>query len=159
MKQMKITVLAIGKKHDAKLEAAILDYTNRLKHYAHLEWKLVEAKLSPAMTEDEIRVVESDLLLSQCKPEDTVILLDERGRCLTSPAVAEKLQNYMNRSTKNLVFIIGGAYGVNKDLLQRANVTWSLSNLIFPHQLVRLVLIEQLYRAHTILAGEKYHHN
>lgn len=155
---MKITTLAIGKKHDPKLEAAILEYSKRLAHYVALEWKLVEAKITASMSEKEIRDIESKTLEIQLSSADTVILLDETGAQLTSPQLAEKLQHYMNQSTRNLVLIIGGAYGVNENLMKRADFIWSLSSLVFPHQLIRLVLVEQLYRAHTILAGEKYHH-
>lgn len=155
---MKITVLAIGKKHDPKLAPTILDYSERLGHYTSLVWRLLEAKITPSMSEPEIKQAESRILQTQINSEDIVILLDENGKQLSSLKLAEKLQNYMNQSTKNLVFIIGGAYGVNEDLMKRADFTWSLSLLVFPHQLVRLIIAEQLYRAHTILAGEKYHH-
>jgi len=155
---MRITILAIGKKHDSKLAAAIDDYTARLKHYASTEWRLVEAKITPSMPEAAIRAAESSALLSQLADTDSVILLDERGKQLDSPAFAQKLQSFMDQGTKHLVLIIGGAYGVDRAISDRANFTLSLSGLVFPHQLVRLVLIEQLYRAHTILAGEKYHH-
>lgn len=155
---MKITILAIGKKHDPKLKVAIEDYTARLSHYTKLEWKLTEAKITPTMSEDEIRKIESGLLLSHISLGNRVVLLDEYGAELGSAELAQKLQDYMNYSTKNLIFVIGGAYGVNEELKNRADFTWSLSPLVFPHQLVRLILIEQLYRAQTILAGEKYHH-
>lgn len=155
---MKITIVAIGKKHDPKLELAILDYTKRVGHYAQFEWKLAEAKITASMPEAQIKNAESEVLASLISKEDVVILLDETGRQLASVQLAEKLQNYMNQSTKNLTFLIGGAYGVNEDLMKRADFIWSLSDLVFPHQLVRLILAEQLYRAHTILAGEKYHH-
>ena len=155
---MKITILAIGKKHDQKLLAAIEDYSSRLNNYTTLEWKLLEAKLTPAMNEQTIREAESALLLNHIDKQGTVVLLDETGAQLDSPHLADKLQNYMNRSIKSLVFVIGGAYGVSKQLKQRADFVWSISPLVFPHQLVRLILVEQLYRANTILAGEKYHH-
>lgn len=156
---MKITILAIGKKHDAKLEGAILDYTKRLNYYASCEWLLVEAKITSSMNSEQIVASESDVLRSKIKQTDVVILLDERGSELTSPTLAERIQKFKNGSVQNLTFIIGGAYGVDEQLQERADFIWSLSKLVFPHQLVRLVLIEQLYRAHTILAGEKYHHS
>lgn len=155
---MKITVLAIGKKHDPKLEEAILDYSKRVSHYVNFEWKLVEAKITSSMSEAEIKDNETRILYEQLSESDVVLLLDERGNHLTSPLFSEKIQNYMNRGSKNIVFVIGGAYGVNENLMKRADYIWSLSELVFPHQLARLILVEQLYRAHTILAGEKYHH-
>lgn len=154
---MRITILAIGKKHEPKLEAAILDYTKRLGHYTQATWRLVEIKLGN-LSAEEIKRAETKLLIAQIKPEDKVILLDETGVQLSSPENAEKLQKHLNKGTKHLVFIIGGAYGVTDELKTRADFIWSLSPLVFPHQLVRLILVEQLYRAHTILASEKYHH-
>ncbi len=156
---MNITILAIGKKHDVKLVSSIEDYTRRLNHYTQFGWKLVEAKIKNSMSEDQIKNVESDALLSAVSEKDIVILLDERGSQLTSPALAEKFQSHMNQGIKSIVLVIGGAYGVNESVMERADFIWSLSKLVLPHQLVRLVLAEQIYRAHTILAGEKYHHN
>ncbi|MCB9823102.1 23S rRNA (pseudouridine(1915)-N(3))-methyltransferase RlmH [Candidatus Nomurabacteria bacterium] len=155
---MKITILAIGKKHDPKIVSAIEDYTKRLGHYTDVGWNLIEAKISSAMNQEQIKREESSLLLDHIKQNDEVILLDETGEQLNSVGLAQKLQNYMNQANKNVIIIIGGSYGVNEDLMQRSNFTWSLSKLVFPHQLVRLILAEQLYRAHSILAGEKYHH-
>jgi len=155
---VKITILAIGKKHDSKLEASIKDYTSRLNHYVKCEWKLVEAKITASMNDDQIRRKESDTLRVHISDSDVVTLLDERGTELVSPALAGRIQKFMNSGVQNVIFIIGGAYGVDELLMQRADFILSLSKLVFPHQLVRLILVEQLYRAHTILAGEKYHH-
>lgn len=155
---MNITILAIGKKHDPKLQSATEDYTKRLAHYSAIEWRLVEAKIGSSMSPEEIKRVETDLLQSFVAPEDEVILLDETGTELSSVANANRLQQHLNSATKHLVIIIGGAYGVTDELKKRADFIWSLSPLVFPHQLVRLILIEQLYRGFTILASEKYHH-
>lgn len=155
---MNITLLAVGKKHDPALAESILGYTKRLTHYVKVRWLLVEAKITSSMSEPEIKDIESKVLGVHIEENDTVILLDERGKSLTSPELATLVQKYRNQSTKNIVFIIGGAYGVNEDLMKRADFIWSLSTLVFPHQIVRLILAEQLYRAHTIIAGEKYHH-
>ena len=155
---VKIVILAIGKKHDQKLKDAIEEYTNRLKHYAPTSWELVEAKTSSSMSPHEIKETESRLLLSKLNSEDKVILLDETGTELNSIEHADALHKHLNKATKQLVFVIGGAYGVSNELKKRADFVWSLSPLVFPHQLVRLMLVEQLYRGFTILAGEKYHH-
>lgn len=155
---MKIKILAIGKKHDPKLATAIDDYIGRLNHYTEISWKIIEAKISSSMNPDQIKDLESDLLLNQLDQDDKVILLDETGVQLSSIELADKIQAYMNQGSKNIVIIIGGAYGVSENVFKRSDFTWSLSKLVFPHQLVRLLLVEQLYRAHTILAGEKYHH-
>ena len=156
--KMNITIVAIGKKHDAKLSESITEYSERLSHYIKLEWKLLEVKITSSMLDDQIKNLESELLFSAINSADRVILLDERGAQFDSPTLAIKIQSLMNQSTKNLVIVIGGAFGVNENLMQRADFIWSFSKLVFPHQLVRLILVEQLYRAHTILAGEKYHH-
>lgn len=155
---MKITILAVGKKHDPKLELAIEEYMKRLKHYADVSWELAEAKLTSSMSPKEVKRVESELLSSKIREEDTVLVLDETGTQYNSIQFAEKIQQWQNQSTKRLVIIIGGAYGVDQTIMKRARSIWSLSSLVFPHQLVRLILVEQLYRAHTILAGERYHH-
>ena len=155
---MRITILAIGKKHDPKLVDAIMDYTKRLKYYSPVQWELVEVKITPSMNSEQIKTAESNILYSKINASDTVVLLDERGNELSSPTLAKQIQNYLNTSVQNVVFIIGGAYGIDTVLQQRADLIWSLSSLVFPHQLVRLILIEQLYRVHTILAGEQYHH-
>lgn len=155
---MKISILAIGKKHDPKLISAIEDYTKRLNRYCPTSWELVEALITSSMSPDEIKRVESKKILSHIKPEDKIILLDENGAELSSTQNAEALQKHLNKSTKHLVFVIGGAYGVTEELKSRADFIWSLSNLVFPHQLVRLILVEQLYRGFTIINNEKYHH-
>lgn len=155
---MKITILAIGKKHDPKILKAIEDYTKRLNHYCPTVWKLVEAKITSSMSPEEIKRTESDMLLKSITSEDKIILLDETGTQLTSTQNAEAIQKHLNKSTKHLVFVIGGAYGVSEEIKTRADFIWSLSNLVFPHQLVRLIFIEQLYRGFTIINNEKYHH-
>ncbi|MBP9738506.1 23S rRNA (pseudouridine(1915)-N(3))-methyltransferase RlmH [Candidatus Saccharibacteria bacterium] len=155
---MKITILAISKKHDPKLRASIEDYCARLAHYTSLEWKLIEARVTPSQSNNEIRDTESRELMKHIATGDTIFLLDETGTQLSSPELASKLQTYMNQGTKRILLVIGGAFGVTEELRNRANFIWSLSKLVFPHQLVRLILVEQLYRAHTILANEKYHH-
>lgn len=155
---MKLLLLAIGKKHNPKIAAAIKDYTDRLDRYYPINWQLVDAKSSASLPEERLRDEESRQLLRFLRPEDVVILLDERGAQLKSTDLAKKIQIYANQGKKRLVFVIGGAYGVNKEFRQEADVVWSLSKLVFPHQLVRLILVEQLYRSCTINAGEKYHH-
>ncbi len=98
---------------------------------------------------------ESEAILRRLKPDDVVILLDERGKNMSSPELSELILAHTDR---HIVFIIGGAYGVNEEVRRRADVLWSLSRLVFPHQLVRLILSEQLYRAQEIARGGKYHH-
>lgn len=154
---MKVLLLAIGKRHDAELVAAIETYSKRLTHYATASWRLLEpakGKLDAETT----RRLESEVLAAELAPDDFVVLLDERGKELSSPQLAELLADKQQRAVKRVVFIIGGAFGVDAALRTRAQFVWSLSKLVFPHQLVRLILTEQLYRAFTITRGEPYHH-
>lgn len=155
---MKTTIIAIGKRHDTDLADRIASYEKMLG--AHKPgWLLIDSKVDPGDNTDLTRQKESSAILQHIQPPDTVILLDERGQALSSPEFAQKLQNYRNNSVKRLVIVIGGAYGVADSLVQRADFVWSLSKLVFPHQLVRIILIEQLYRAESILAGRSYHHD
>lgn len=145
-----IKVLAVGKKTDSNLIDAIESYQKRLRAPFNVEWLTI-----PYSTKDGavVRRDESERLLSHIKPSDYVILLDERGRQLTSPEFSDAL---VDRG--NVVIVIGGAYGVNEALRSRANLMVSLSKMVFPHQLVRLILIEQVYRAQAIHEHHPYHH-
>lgn len=111
------------------------------------------------MSEMDLKKKEGEMILNFLKPEDFLIVLDERGKMLSSEKLAEFIQQRANESVKNLVFLIGGAYGISEEVMKRAHFKWSLSSLVFPHQLVRLILAEQVYRAATILRNEKYHHS
>ena len=106
----------------------------------------------------DLKKKEGEIILQWLKQDDYLIALDERGKELSSEGLAKFLQHRATESTKNLVFLIGGAFGMDEPVLKRANYRWSLSSLTFPHQLVRLILAEQVYRACTILRNEKYHH-
>lgn len=146
---MKILFLSVGKKHDFAIAESITDFTARVSHYAPVEWKLIPG--------DSIEA-EGKSILNALDERDHVVLLDEKGKEVDSPGLADLLEKRLNASTHRLVFIIGGAYGVNESVRSRANATIALSKLTFPHMLVRLILAEQVYRAFTILKGEKYHH-
>lgn len=147
---MKIVCITVGKKHDKDFVDAIERYEKRLKKFCDFEWRYI-----PSSTVD----VESSAIERAIKPDDFVILLDENGAAVTNQELANKLEELQNNSIKRVVIIIGGAYGVNYQLIQRSSITYSLSNLVFPHQLVRLILVEQLYRSYSILAGSGYHHD
>jgi 23S rRNA (pseudouridine1915-N3)-methyltransferase len=151
---MPIRVLAIGKKHEAWVQAGIERYEKRLQRPFDVEWVLL-----PHSARDGLgaRQEESERLLARLRNDDYVVLLDERGVLVNSPALASRLLRPIE-SSKNVVLIIGGAYGVDDSVHKRANFIWSLSPLVFPHQLVRLILIEQLYRAQEIAGGGPYHH-
>ncbi|MDO4271396.1 MAG: 23S rRNA (pseudouridine(1915)-N(3))-methyltransferase RlmH [Candidatus Saccharibacteria bacterium] len=142
--------LAIGKKHDRNLKDAVEGYQQRLRAPFGVDWVLLPYSTRQGA---EARSEESERLASHIKPTDFVILLDERGKQLTSPAFSEALSSH-----DNIVIVIGGAYGVDDSLRRRANLMMSLSAMVFPHQLVRLILIEQIYRAQCIYHGHPYHH-
>ena len=110
------------------------------------------------MSEVDLKKKEGEIILQWLGKEDYLVALDERGKQLSSEGLADFIQTRANDSIKQLVFLIGGAYGIDEAVMKRANYKWSLSTLVFPHQLVRLILAEQVYRACTILKNEKYHH-
>lgn len=156
---MKITLCSIGKPHENYIKEGVLDFTNRLNKYFTSDWKIIAPpKNAASLSELELKKAEANLVLQFLNSDDYLILLDERGKNFSSPQLAHFLQQRANESTKHLVFLIGGAFGVDESIFKRANLTWSLSNLVFPHMLVRLILAEQVYRACTILRNEKYHH-
>ncbi len=152
---MKIVIISVGKKHEAVYETAIAEYNERLNRAISTTWELIPPS---GFDEQKARQQESAALNDKLKPSDVVWLLDERGKQLTSPAFAAQINVLQYQGVQRLVFVIGGAYGVDEALRKRANVLWSLSELIFPHQLVRLMLVEQLYRATEINRGSGYHH-
>ncbi len=146
---MKILILAIGKS-GTDFQGSILDYESRISHYTSLDWKILPHGRSAKEESEAVMGVISD--------KDIVVLLDERGKEWSSVEFSQFIEKRLNESTQRLVFIVGGAFGVDEDIRSRANYVWSLSKLVFPHELVRLILVEQIYRAFTILKGEKYHH-
>jgi 23S rRNA (pseudouridine1915-N3)-methyltransferase len=157
---MKIECWSIGKTHDAALRDAIEDYTSRINRYVAVKWEIIAPpKHAAQMNEQEIRKQEGNLVLDKLDTDTVLVALDERGKLLGSMDLADYLINRGNRSTKRLVFLIGGAYGIDQVVLKKADLVWSLSKLTFPHQLVRLILAEQVYRAFTIIKNEKYHHS
>jgi 23S rRNA (pseudouridine1915-N3)-methyltransferase len=156
---MKIQFWSIGKNNEAYVKPGIEDFTKRISKYFNVEWTLIPVpKNAGMMSEMDLKKKEGELVLEWLSKDDYLVVLDERGKQLSSEGLAAFIQARANESTKKLVFLIGGAFGVDEAILKRANYTWSLSHLVFPHQLVRLILAEQVYRACTILRNEKYHH-
>ncbi|HMO63094.1 MAG TPA: 23S rRNA (pseudouridine(1915)-N(3))-methyltransferase RlmH [Ferruginibacter sp.] len=156
---MKIQFWSIGKTHEPYVKEGIELFTKRTGNYFSAEWHIIASpKNAGSLPPAELKKTEGELVLAALKKEDYLILLDERGKQLNSEGLAAFIQSRANDSVKLLVFLIGGAYGVSEVVQKRANFTWSLSPLVFPHQLVRLILAEQVYRACTILKNEKYHH-
>lgn len=131
-------------------------FSDRIRHYFPVEWKIIAPPKAQNM--NDARMTESKLLL-HAQPGDTIVALDERGKQMNSPKLAQYIEEQSIRSSKTLVFAIGGAYGFDQQLIKNADLILGLSDLTFPHQLVRLILAEQVYRACTIIRGEKYHHS
>lgn len=151
---MPIRILAIGKKHEPWIADGVTRYQDRLKKPYDVEWVLLPHS---AREGQAARQEESERIQIRLHHDDFVILLDERGQLLDSPALSSLIRTPLDQS-KTIVLIIGGAYGVDATIHARADKVWSLSPLVFPHQLVRLILAEQLYRAQEISSGGPYHH-
>lgn len=141
-----IKILAGGRKHEDWVRMAVSEYEKRLKKPFDIKWELME--------EEKLNQYLSDWKFTG---NDFVILLDERGDNISSPELSRKLENAFN-SSKNVIMIIGGAFGVSEEVRRRSNFVWSFSKLVFPHQLMRVMLAEQIYRAQEIAHGGKYHH-
>ena len=135
-------------------------FTKRISNYYLVEWNILPMpKNAGLLSETDLKKKEGEMITGLLQKEDWLILLDETGKQLSSEELAHFIQLRANESIKNMVFLIGGAYGVSEPVKQRANYQWSLSKLVFPHQLVRLILAEQVYRACSINRNEKYHHS
>jgi 23S rRNA (pseudouridine1915-N3)-methyltransferase len=156
---MKITFLTVGKTEDAYLKDGIEKYVKRLKHYTRLEiTDLPELKNTKALTAEQQKTREAEMILKKIVPTDFVILLDENGSEFSSKQFANYLDKKNISAAASLVFIVGGPYGFDQSVYTRANDKISLSRMTFSHQMVRLFFVEQLYRAFTIIKGEPYHH-
>lgn len=156
---MKIKLLTVGKTDDKNLEQLIDDYKRRLGHYVKFELALIpDIKNTKNLSEIEQREKEGALILKNITPTDQMILLDEKGHEFRSVEFSRFLQKKMNSGIKQLVFVIGGPYGFSQEVYKKAQGKVSLSNMTFSHQMIRLFMVEQLYRAYTILNHEPYHH-
>lgn len=152
-------MLSVGKFHESYVKTGIDDFTQRINKYFKTEWVIIPTvKNAASLSEIELKKAEATSILSHIEKEDFLILLDERGKLLSSPQLAQFIQQRANESNKQLVFLIGGAFGVDASITNRAQFIWSFSPLVFPHMLARLILSEQLYRACSIIRNEKYHH-
>lgn len=156
---MKVHFWSIGKQNETYVEEGIALFTKRISNYYPVQWNIIPtAKNAATLKPEELKIKEGEIILDILKKEDFLCLLDERGKMLSSEGLADFIQKRANESTRDLIFLIGGAYGVSEDVLRRSNFKWSLSQLVFPHQLARLILAEQIYRACSIIRNEKYHH-
>lgn len=156
---MKITLLTVGKTDKDWVKQGMDIYVSRLKHYIPFSiTEIPELKNVSALSREQIKAKEGELILKNIKPADNLVLLDERGKEYSSVEFAKVLQDKINYEGKDIVFVIGGAYGFSEDVYRRANSRMSLSRMTFSHQMVRAIFAEQLYRAFTIIKGEPYHH-
>lgn len=156
---MTISLIAIGKTDQKHLQSLIEDYTKRLKHYVKFELVVIQdIKNSKHLSEAEQKRKEGELILKQLQNTDVLFLLDENGKTYSSEQFSGFLQKQMNSGIKRLVVVIGGPYGFSEDVYKAARGQISLSRMTFSHQMVRLFIIEQIYRGFTILKNEPYHH-
>ena len=156
---MKITLLTVGKTDRDWVKQGLDIYVSRLKHYIPFSIvEIPELKNVSALSKEQIKSREGELILKNIRPTDDVILMDEHGREYTSVELAKVIQEKISYTGKDMVFVIGGAYGFSQEVYSRANSKISLSKMTFSHQMVRAIFAEQLYRAFTIMRGEPYHH-
>ena len=156
---MNVTLLCVGKTDFSWVKEGLELYVSRLKRYVPFkEEEIPHLKNASALSEAVIKEKEREIILSKLRPSDYVILLDEHGKEYRSVEFASKLEALLSRNSRDIVFIIGGAYGFSEAVYSRADEKISLSKMTFSHQMVRVVFTEQLYRAFTILKGEPYHH-
>lgn len=156
---MKITLLTVGKTDKEWVKNGLDIYASRLKHYIPFSLvEIPELKNVSSLSKEQIKIREGELILKNIRPSDDLILLDERGKEYSSMELAKVIQDKISYAGKDMVFVIGGAYGFSEAVYARANSKLSLSRMTFSHQMVRIIFVEQLYRAFTIIKGEPYHH-
>ena len=156
---MKIKLIVIGKTDEQYLTEGIDKYAGRLKHYTNFELLVLpDVKQGSKLNTEKLKEEEGKLILSKTEQSDYIILLDEKGKEYTSTDFAALIQKRLNAGFSSIIFVVGGAFGFSSAVYERANEKLSLSQMTFSHQMIRLFFTEQLYRAFTILKGEKYHH-
>jgi 23S rRNA (pseudouridine1915-N3)-methyltransferase len=157
---MNIEIWTIGKENDSYIDEGIRHYFQKIRPWNPVELVILQLPKKVATTDVErTKKQEEELILKRLQSQHYLVLMDERGKALSSPQWAQQFQQLMNQGTKTLVILVGGAYGVSDEIQKQAKQTWSLSQLVFPHQLVRLILAEQVYRAFSILNNSPYHHS
>ena len=157
---MNIEIWSIGKENDAFINDGINYYFQKTRPWNPVELVVLQLPKKNVTTDvARTKLQEEEMLLKKLQPHHYLILLDERGKMLTSPQWANQFQQCMNQGTKTIVILIGGAFGVTDAIRSKANQCWSLSHLVFPHQLVRLITAEQVYRSFSILNNSPYHHS
>lgn len=157
---MNIELWSIGKANDSYINEGVNNYLNKLKPYCNTSLVIIPPSKKAANADaKQTKIIEEELILKRLQPQHYLILMDEKGKQLDSIQWSEQFQQLMNMGTKTVVLLIGGAFGVSDKIKAEARQTWSLSKLVFPHQLVRLLLAEQVYRAFSILHNSPYHHS
>lgn len=157
---MHIQVWSVGKENETFIEDGLQYYFQKIKPYNTIELVLLNIPKKAATADTEkAKKQEEELILKKLKPEHYLVLLDEKGKQFNSIQWAQQFTQFMNMSVKTLVILIGGAYGVTDNVRKQAKQVWSLSSLVFPHQLVRLIVAEQVYRTFSILNNTPYHHS
>ena len=157
---MKISFWSIGKANEPYIKEGVEEFTKRISRYFKADWNIIPVpKNAATLSETDLKKKEGEIILDWLNKDDYLVVLDERGKQISSEGLSAFIQSRANESTKHLIFLFGGAYGNDEAVMKRADYKWSLSQLVFPHQLVRLILAEQVYRACTILRNEKYHHS
>ena len=155
----KIKLLFIGKLQADVFQEALMQYVKKINHYFSFEQIAIPyLKSSKTLSQEEQKKLEGELILKKISAQDYVVLLDEQGKQFSSVEFSSFIQQQANASAKNMVFVVGGAYGFSSEVYQRKNQAISLSKMTFPHIMTRLIFAEQLYRACTILNHEPYHH-
>jgi 23S rRNA (pseudouridine1915-N3)-methyltransferase len=156
---MKFQCWSVGKAHEPYIKQGVETFSLRISKYYPVEWNIIPPpKNAAALSETELKKKEGEIILGLLNKDDYLVALDENGKGMRSEQLADFIQQRANESTRQLIFLIGGAFGLDESVIKRANYKWSLSLLTFPHQLVRLILAEQVYRACSINRNEKYHH-
>lgn len=157
---MNIEIWSVGKENEPFIEDGLRYYFQKTKPYNSVELVILQLPKKAATTDVErTKLAEEEMILKKLQPHHYLILLDERGKQLNSIQWSQQFQQLMNQGTKTLVLLIGGAFGVTEQVKKAAKQCWSLSPLVFPHQMVRLILAEQVYRSFSILNNSPYHHS
>lgn len=154
---MKIKCLSLQSSKDKWFVEALAVFEKKLKPFCHFELHLLKAKSGERKQREFKREKESEVLLAKIKPNDFVILCDERGKTFTSQKFSKQIVSWVESGHNELVFVVGGAYGVSEELRKRANCVWSLSEMVMNHQVAQVVVLEQIYRAFSIWKGLPYH--
>lgn len=156
---MKIELWTFGKDHKSYVNEGVALFSKRIKHYSPFEIKILSAgKKNTKLDPNALKKREADMVFQHLKSEHTLITLDEKGKAISSVGLSQLIASRQLAADKSLVFLIGGAYGVSEEILKKSRKVLSLSEMVFPHQLVRLILTEQIYRAFSILNHQPYHH-